>query len=86
MQPELKYHELREYREDMLRRAEHRRIVNELRRAQRRNSRFVAIHAANEVRTAVLTSVGRQMVNWGTALQERYGNAVQPTEVLSVKS
>lgn len=85
MQPEMKYHELREYREDMQRRAEHHRVVNEMRRAQRRETRFIAIRAVNTMRTTVLASVGRQMINWGTVLQERYGETCQPTEIVSAK-
>lgn len=85
MQSEMQYQELREYREDMLRRAEHRRVVNEMRRAQRREARFVAIRAVNSVRTTVLASVGCQMINWGTALQERYGETRQPSEAVTAK-
>lgn len=85
MQPEMHYQELREYREDMMRRAEHHRVVGGLRRTQRREARFVAIRAVNSVRTTVLASVGRQMINWGTSLQDRYGETRQPGEALTAK-
>lgn len=54
------------YRADMLRRAEHHRIVREALAGRRGRVAFYA---------PILVGIGEQMIAWGDALQTRYASA-----------
>lgn len=69
--PDMKYQELKAYRDEAERRADNHRTATQVRsarRMQRRMSQFKAM------RISLMANVGRRMVAWGTHLQEQYGS------------